>query len=153
MKSKITVYLLIAAVLVIWGVIAWKLFTPSRVETHSAPPSTPKTAVIEQTDTLWRDYPDPFLKKSDRTLARAVPTSGKNVSKTRPPDKIREECRIRYIGHIRRGKIRSCIVESGGSHHSLAKGESVDGFLLSKIFPDSLVFTKDGFSYTVGLSR
>lgn len=152
MKSKTTIYVLIVAVLAIWGVIAWKLFVPSRVETNTARPSVSKTVVASEIDTLMLDYPDPFLKKQSGASGHiALPVKRKEPEPQ--PLKIREECQLRYIGHIRRGKSRSCIVESGGAHHLVAMGESVDGFRLAKIFPDSLVFTKDGFSYTVGLSR
>lgn len=152
MKSKTTIYLLIAAVLVIWGVIAWKLFAPSRVETSIVPPSVPKAAVTSDRDTLLLNYPDPFLKKQSGASTYTTAPAKKKEPEPRLP-KIREECQLRYIGHIRQGKVRSCIVESGGAHRSVAMGESVDGFRLAKIFPDSLVFTKDGFSYTIGLSR
>ena len=64
MKSKTTIYVLIAAVLVIWGVIAWKLFVPSRVETNTARTSVSKTVVASEIDTLMLDYPDTFLKNS-----------------------------------------------------------------------------------------
>lgn len=154
MKSKTTIYVLIAAVLVIWGVIAWKLFVPSRVETNTARTSVSKTVVASEIDTLMLDYPDPFLKKQSGASTSGHTTApGKKKEPEPQLPKIREECQLRYIGHISRGKVRSCIVESGGAHHSVAMGESVDGFRLAKIFPDSLVFTKDGFSYTVGLSR
>ena len=152
MKSKTTVYLLIAAVMVIWGVIAWKLFAPSRGEIYTARPPAPETVVASERDTLILDYPDPFLKKRPGASTHTTVPAKKKEPEPQPP-KIREECQLRYIGHIRRGKVRRCIVESGGAHHSVATGESVDGFRLAKIFPDSLVFTKDGFSYTVGLSR
>lgn len=154
MKSKTTIYVLIAAVMVIWGVIAWKLFAPSRVETYAARPSVSNTVVASERDTLLLDYPDPFLKKQPGVSGSGhTPSSAKKKEPKPQLPKIREECQLRYIGHIRQGKIRRCIVESGGAHHSVAMGESVDGFRLAKIFPDSLVFTKDGFSYTVGLSR
>ena len=154
MKSKTTVYLLIASVMVIWGVIAWKLFAPSRTAISTTPPSAPQTVVVSERDTLILGYPDPFLKKQPGVSGsgHTAPPVKKKEPEPQPP-KIREECQLRYIGHIRQGKVRRCIVESGGAHHSAAMGESVDGFRLAKIFPDSLVFTKDGFSYTVGLSR
>ena len=150
MKSKITTYLLLAAVLIIWGVIVWKLFVPARMETFPLP-AILKAVSNERSDVLRLDYPDPFLKRQERVSA---PTHTTEVSlNMQPLEKIREECPIAYIGYMRQGGDTSCIVRLNGVHHSITIGEVVSGFLLARIYPDSLIFKKDGFSHTIYLTR
>ena len=153
MKSKATTYMLIALVLIIWGMIAWKLFVPPRTEIYQIATSSPRTIIHENSDTLMLDYPDPFLKKNkDANIQERTNTLSRTpVSNLQPLEIIREDCLIRYIGYIRKGKNLSCIVESGDAHHSIIMGEIVDGFRLTGIYPDSLVFKKDGLSYTITL--
>lgn len=150
MRSKTTVYLLIAAVLAIWGVIAWKLFSPS-APVKTAPPRPPaaRPAPVGDKNVLYLDYPDPFLKKTDRASAPVRPASGDRAPAPSLPARTKGECRIKYIGYIRRGKTPGYIIEHNGAHHSIKKGETLDSFRLVRVFPDSLVFAKQGFSYTV----
>ena len=152
MKSKVTTYLLIASVLIVWGIIAWKLFVPSRVETYSVPASALGVATGESSDTLRLNYPDPFLKREALQTETNSP-SETAVLETQSLEIIREDCPIVYIGYIRQGRNIDCIVKSDGLHHSITTGGIVNGFRLANIYPDSLIFTKDGLSYTINLSQ
>jgi len=155
MKSKATTYLLVASVFVIWGMIIWKLFAPSRVDIYPVQNSVFRATISERSDTLRLDYPDPFLKKQETVKIPEYTISSSKIVELdiQPLEKVREECRIRYIGHIREGKNLNYLVESNGKYHSVISGDIVDGFRLTRIYQDSLIFTKEEFYYTIKLSR
>ena len=151
MKSKVTTYLLLATVLVIWGVIAWKLFAPSQRDTDLLPLPVSKTAIYESSNTLKLNYSDPFLKKQE--TPQTNPPTETIPLETQPLERIREDCPIIYIGYVRQGRNIDCIIKSDGLHHSITTGDIVNGFCLVRIYPDSLIFTKAGLSYTINLTQ
>ena len=104
MKSKTTTYVLIAAVLSIWGIIAWKLFKPERPEEVSMNPPALQTEKTKILDTLVFGYADPFLKERHTGPERQTPQRKEPSQKPQPSEREKENCDIKYIGYIRRGK-------------------------------------------------
>ena len=151
MKSKITTYLLFASVLIIWGVIIWKLFAPTRPEIYTPPTSASKAATNERSDTLKLNYPDPFLKK--RVAVGAQTPTNPPLRAIVTLERVREDCPIKYIGYMRRGETNYYVAKSNGVHHSVTAGDMIHGFYLAKTYLDSLIFTKDGLSYTINLAQ
>ena len=63
MKSRWTTCLLLAAVVAVWGVVAWRILAPARPAAPDVRPATDAPAVPQiVAETLRLDYPDPFLK-------------------------------------------------------------------------------------------
>ena len=84
MKSRWTTCLLLAAVVAVWGVVAWRILAPARPAAPDVRPATDAPAVPQiVAETLRLDYPDPFLKgvaaptPAARSVVRRLPPAGK----------------------------------------------------------------------------
>ena len=92
MKSRWTTCLLLAAVVAVWGVVAWRILAPARPAAPDVRPATDAPAVPQiVAETLRLDYPDPFLKgvaaptPAARSVVRRLPPAGKAEPKRREP--------------------------------------------------------------------
>ena len=90
MKSRWTTCLLLAAVVAVWGVVAWRILAPARPSAPDVRPATDTPAVPQiVAETLRLDYPDPFLKgvaaptPAARSVVRRLPPAGKAEPKRR----------------------------------------------------------------------
>jgi len=157
MKSKVTTFLLIVAVDGIWGVVLKKIFFPvkpsgefSRMERHV------EQGKAEERDSLLLNYRDPFLGTAKGALRREQPAAPAAFAGIRQPLPSKaaqppppEKLTFRYAGTIgQRGKLY-CMIEEKGKHYMLKEGEELNGYVLKKIFSDSLLFLKAGTRYTV----
>jgi hypothetical protein len=154
MKSRITTYLLIAAVVAVWGFIAWKIFftNPDKtpVTIRQIPDSKPQNS---EEQPLLLDYSDPFLKNAlapkatvssaSRTIPKAViaPPKKPTTPKAKPP--------ITYTGTIKTGGRILYIFEYDGVQQMLSQGEELAGFRLAEGWQDSVRFTKDKEFFTL----
>ena len=84
MKSRLTTYMLLAAAIAVWGAIAWKLLSPDEDIPPAAPHAEADDTECEPVaDTLFADYPDPFLKTSTpQTVTPAKPMRVRQIVKT-----------------------------------------------------------------------
>lgn len=151
MKSRWTTYLLLTAVVAVWGVVAWKIFAPA---SEALPAAQPKRAVpaaeAVAADTLRLDYPDPFLKGALRQVA-AARSAVRALPPTKTPQPRRERVNMVHLGTIRSAGKRLHILSVGDAQYELAQGESACGFVLAKCDRDSLYLLKNGVSYGVKL--
>lgn len=150
MKSKSTIILLSIAVVVLWGIIAYKFFIAIPDSSAVVPmQAKPSSKVIPETDTLLLNYKDPFLGNIV-PLKKSIVTSNKIIV---PAQKIasspKEKVTIRYIGIIRANKGTKHIVNINGSTHTVSKGDETGGFRLTTITDDSLFFTKNNHTYSI----
>lgn len=153
MKSRLTTYLLLAAVAIIWGVIAWELLSTGSETILPAESVVSHAAVREAVaDTLIIDYPDPFLKGH-----RPKPVTDKTDMRTRHRIGVRSSRRefpaCEHIGSVRAGQITLYIVMLGGEQYEAECGDSVAGFILSGADSDSLYLVRDGVKYGVKLCK
>ncbi len=153
MRSKATTYLLLLTVATVWGLIAWKLFSPSAsgVAGPAAVPSVATKDVAE--DTLSLNYRDPFL--SGGRALKPVPPSGPVMHPLPPPPAAKKSVKhnIRYIGRIRRQGVEYSLAEINGDLHTVRPGEQIDNYRLDNIFADSLHFSFDGERIIVKLAK
>lgn len=141
MKSKLTTYLLIIAVLVLWGIIAKKVFFSGNDPKPAAKPKTASENVVKEEEKLALDYRDPFREKpAAKVTAAGVPP---------PVQDNREKFDIKYIGRLKSGKTTNYIVEAGGNIETLSLNEELNGFRLTRAAADSLYFKKNGYTYTL----
>lgn len=149
MKSRLTTYLLLAAVAAVWGIVAWKVFAPANDEAPASRPGpsrpAPETAPA---DTLLLDYPDPFLKGVSRSVAAA-----RSVVRGLPPTKLvppkRERVMIVHLGTVTSAGRPLYILTVGGTQYELTRGESAGDFVLANCDRDSLYLCKEGVMYGV----
>ncbi len=138
MKSKPVTYMLIAVVLVIWGVILWKVFSPKDDSAPLPPPQKRAETTAPAADTLLLDYRDPFLGATAKKPA-AKPAVTTRVAAPPPPEPPPPvEHRLRYMGSISRGGVPYGLVEINGTLHTIRRGETADGYRLETVWQDSV---------------
>lgn len=153
MKSKWTTYLLIVIVLAVWGIVVKKMFfssphplIPTRKE------STIKTTKDKQQDTLALNYRDPFLSSTHKT--QAVPSTVNRIVRPLPAVKsLKEKVNIKFIAKITHNSKINYLIELNGASYSITQGESVEGFVLTRTYPDSIHFNKNSNTYNVTITE
>lgn len=148
MKSKATTYILIAAVLGVWGFILMKIF--SSLSDNSDMPVTAKKTFKEQpvnlsfysskkTGTLLLDYADPMLRDlAVRTTDLPMEPALQNpVNDYIPPAPVEMEPQIdvQYLGFIENleDKRPTAIVNIQGMQYMMNNGERQSGVHLVSI--------------------
>lgn len=133
MNKKVNTVILLSLVLLIWGVVAFRIWKWVKPE-HSVPHSDFVEMADDKTPpaTLFLNYRDPFLSNGQNTVKAESPAARK-ASVPRPTIKIK------YKG-ILRGKdgIQRAIVEYQGKISTLAKGESLVGVKIYEMAPESI---------------
>ena len=148
MKSRGTISLLLAAVVAVWGLVAWKILTPGREGLRVA---VPERSVGKHpaavADTLQLDYPDPFLK------AAAVPEPMLQPPVRQPPSERkrprRERIQAVHLGSVSVVGRQLHILTLGGRQYELPPGDTAGGFRFRSYDADSLYLEKKGFIYGV----
>lgn len=148
MKSRLTTYLLIVAVAVLWGIIIKKVFFSPPSPGPAVHSETKAAAKAEDYEPLVLDYRDPF-RPAPKPKAAAPSAGKKSVPAPQPPARGREKVTIKFIGRLQCGGSTNYIVELNGRQHTLSVGEDADGFRLVREFPDSLHLVMNGNTYTV----
>lgn len=149
MKSRWTTYVLLAAVVAVWGIVAWRIFAPRREPVFRAERRPVELTVAETTgDTLRLDYPDPFLK-NDRPAPASRRASVTQVSRQPRRGKIAGM----HLGTVASGDRRLYIVMLDGVQYELCRGESGGGYTLWGTDEDSVYVRRDGVVYGIRLCR
>ena len=140
MKSRWTTCLLLAAVVAVWGVVAWRILAPARPAAPDVRLATDTPAVPQiVAETLRLDYPDPFLKgvaaptPAARSVVRRLPPAGKAEPKRR------ERVQLSHLA----------TVTAGGRQYELSLRDTAAGFRLTGADRDSLYLEREGTVYGV----
>lgn len=152
MDRKKAIWILGPAVLLIWGLIIYKVLSSlsgppqGKVPVHAAPPA-PRMA--DTVHPLLLNYPDPFLRKeSTRPDPSAAPfvkvAAVKNSPQRKKEKKEVERARplLRYHGRVENtaSKNERHLVLVNGQSHIVTLGQTVDGVALKRIYTDSVEF-------------
>lgn len=147
MKNKNRTYLLLVAVVAVWGTIGYKLYSNMNTAVE-------KTTVIANTDfkrihaekgeqrTIQPDYRDPFLGKIYKKKVKKAPVKKvvKKAPVVFPP--------VQYIGIIS-GNINSFIIQINGRQEIFKKGQTFQGITLKKGNEKNIVIQFKGASKTM----
>lgn len=150
MKSRWTIWVLLVAVVSVWGAIAWKLFSQTEETPALSLPGGGKSAetVYPVADTLRCDYTDPFLKIEtvpDRDVRPSLRRhSGRDVPKGR-----REQVKIEHLGTVVSAGKALYILRIGDLQYEIQCGETAGEFILDRCDDDSLYLRKTGIRYGV----
>lgn len=151
MKNKAVTYLLGAVVVVLWGLILYRVFAAVGGDDDEAPiVSTIKTkeayndfAIPKDTSKLLLNYRDPFglVKQKDTAITpirRAV--SGPGTAKAKPAAPAFNWSFIQYSGYIRNPASKKMItmVVINGQNFTMTDGDSRAGVKLFKNMRDSI---------------
>ncbi|MBQ4279826.1 MAG: hypothetical protein IJC16_07735 [Rikenellaceae bacterium] len=144
MRSRGMTYVLLAVVLGIWGVVAWKLFF-ARPDSPAVPETVavPKTKALQtEADTLRLDYCDPFLRATavrpatDRSVTVAPIQGNAAAPAVEPPA-------FTYTGMIRKGRTPYFLFLVNGIQEMIRPGGSLGEYRLASGCADSVVMTRD----------
>lgn len=151
MNKKNRTYLLVIAVIVVWGTIAYKLFSNSN-------PDLPKTSVAGEINfkriqsqplekiVIQPDYRDPFLGKLYRKKkpARTVKKVVKKPTVVFP--------QVLFIGFIE-GAAKSYILQINGRQEIFAIGQTFQDITLKSVQDNEIVITYKGESRKIPLKE
>ena len=131
MKNKHKTYVLIAAVLVIWGVIAYKISSGLHqnesplIDTVKNQPFVPRSPIEMDTFSIQNIDRDPFLG----TFSKPPKKTKKPVFVPPQPKSLKQ---IRYSGIVQKthGKTPVFVVTINNRQYVLKKGQTVDSVTL-----------------------
>lgn len=151
MKSRLTIYMLLAAAIAVWGAIAWQLLSSD----EDIPPAAPRVTVDDRrcvADTIIADYPDPFLKAAaPRTVSTEQPARALPEHRRAARSVNRESIVCEHLGSVRTGGRTIHVIDIGGEQYEAEYGDSLAGFVLSDMDRDSLYLVRGGVKYGVKL--
>lgn len=152
MKNKKFLYILLPAVLVIWGSIFYKIYTSVKgtdIPESLASMKNMKEEPQEKEDTfsLLLNYRDPFLGKHGGVVNRpAIKASDEKtkVQKIQWPNII-------YHGFIKNKSTKKvlALLEINGRESNIAAGNTIEGVSVKKIFKDSIIVAFKGEKKTI----
>lgn len=153
LKNKKAIYILIPVNLLVWGFLAFKIYSAlNETDAGLANAKTTTLKVHSLTDSvtykLVMDYKDPFLKdvKPDRQLQNSQPVSNAQVQpKSTPPKPApvipKQLPEVKYLGLIKNNTsgLSTALVSVNGQSRLIKQNESVDGIVFKSFNKDSLV--------------
>jgi len=149
MKSRWTTCLLLAVVVAVWGVVAWKIFAAADNTPPAARPKPSETAAeTAAADTLQLDYADPFLKGAPRPVV-AVRSVVRGLPPVKQAAPKRERVKIVHLGTVTSAGRSLYILTVGDEQYELSRGDSAGGFVFADCDGDSLYLRKEGVMYGV----
>lgn len=147
MKNKKLIYVLLPAVLVIWGIIFYRIFNAAGGDDNISSfndPGIREAQVSSYTDTfsIVADYRDPFMGKlAVENRPKTVVTVQPRITEPKPQSPVKIAWpSIGYSGMIKNQKsaLQLALLQVDGKSHTLKAGQSVEGVQLVKIFRDSV---------------
>lgn len=150
MRSRSVTYTLLIVALGVWGVVLWKvLFSKPESINVELPSVVRVTSPLNESDTLWLDYPDPFLReiistvKDQQTNAVKVKHASKTVKQEAP------NVQLGCAGRICKRGVNYYLVSIGGRGYLLQEGGSAQGYRLQRLINDSLILVCGDHTYSV----
>lgn len=142
MKSKTTLWILIPAVLSIWGAIGWQVYAAMKGDEDNAAPKVFSTEtgenkqIVPDTFSLLLDYPDPFAVQSAKPKVNVKSQSQITQPKTAAP--VPEQTQwpnIVYSGLVKQpssGKMLGFLSVNGVSYF-VKEGDEVGGVRVERL--------------------
>ncbi|WP_412560651.1 hypothetical protein [Winogradskyella sp. MIT101101] len=155
MKNKAKTYLLLAAVLGVWGTIAYKIVNglspeePEIAEQNFDVAFNPKQQNALDTFSIKDVDRDPFLG----TLSTRKQTSGKKVKSIKEQQKPLPQLNITYGGLIQNqnSKSKVFVVNINNQQYLLKPGQTVNNVKLISGDKQSIIIRYDGKNQTIKL--
>lgn len=144
MKSKATTYFLLALLLMVWGVILWRIFFSSEsIPADQMSDKRPKTNEEDTVNVMLRlNYRDPF---------GVVDLNPKEIDRNNREDLTKTDYPIIgdvvYVGYVKNGGRDYCLIDIMGENYCLRVGDKASGVLLLSAHVDSIEVSKDGYKY------
>lgn len=147
LKNKKALYVLIPLVLIIWGLITYRIYESLKDDTpdYVMEPGSAE-AVVEMltpdTFSILADYRDPFLGRARAARPKANPGKARKTPKpvVKKPEPVLRWPAITYGGMIRNQKTGKLIamVKINGEDNLMAVGNIASAVRLVHVYPDSI---------------
>ena len=152
MKNKKQIWILGPLVLLVWGMIGYRVFNALKGNSetypvYQAPPSVQGSDSTQSNAySLIKNYPDPFLKKERRSVSGISTKTNSSrakvktrVTKTVVPIPLRWPV-VNYKGSIERRSTSSIlyVLEIEGINYFLSKGDEENDLKLLEVYEDSV---------------
>lgn len=147
MKSRMTLRLLCAAVAIVWGIVAWKILKPRPHVCASVGVRAPSAPPANEDDTLYADYPDPFLKEPAESAVRNETASAGRPEPPAPKPRMRIDAEHR--GTIEVAGRSLYILYVNGKPYEAYSGERFAGCAVCGSDADSVYLECDGNRYGI----
>ena len=154
MKSKKNLYYLIPAVVLVWGLIIYRLvdFTSDQGLEATSLKRLERTGKEIKTAKLYRpryNYRDPFLK--NLTVAEREIEVEEELIESVIPEKPMPDFDIQYQGYITPTSKydRVALLRIEGREVFVRKGETILSFQLLRIFEDSVILKNEEFEFVI----
>ncbi|WP_257667128.1 hypothetical protein [Parapedobacter tibetensis] len=156
MKKKLT-YPLLAVVLVLWGLIFYRIFSglsgsePVDPVSKVAPPTEPQREKVED-DSLLLNYRDPFL---GNMMEDAIDSADEELYADEyvEPEPYIDWSMVQYYGSVNNTKDGKTValVSINGREYMLKPGETVDGYTLLSKTGNSIMVSHQGQVGTIAM--
>ncbi len=154
MKNKATVYVLVTAVALVWGLIIYRVYsaisaggddTPPVSSVNSAKESFNDYSLPKDTAKLQLNYRDPFGLTIQKDTVRVAKEHIVNQIKKLPQPQFNWDF-IKYSGYLKNPTSKKLIafLTVNGKDVALAEGETIDNVRLLKNLHDSVKVSFNG---------
>ncbi|MGV8094879.1 MAG: hypothetical protein AB2L24_23755 [Mangrovibacterium sp.] len=146
MKNKTATYALLVLSVVIWGIIAWKVFSTFNHKTQEKKadirmiPAQKKDTIL-----LLLNYRDPFLGKLSGNNPREDTT--RNHVQHMPVIEVIPD--FKYKGMITVGGKISVLINKGGEEMVVSPQDNIGEFSIIKVNNEELIVRRKGRSYNL----
>lgn len=143
-------------VLAVWSAIFYRLFSPVENQPTKQPPAAINAPLLDvemsEDDSLWVDYPDPFLDEQEESIAfqddfeTAPYIASEEIA-------YMDWSQVRYLGSVRAadGKKTVILLNINGREFMLKPGDSVDGYTVLVERKNAIVISYQGQTNTIYL--
>lgn len=149
MKTKKTAWILLPAVLSIWGFLGWKLYAamkddaPLTADSNTFSIAPEENQVVPDTYQLLLDYPDPFLAAAKPAPKKSSATNSKNpkqVLQNPEPVAAIPWPKIQYSGLVKSPKDGKMVgfLSVDGISNFVKNGDVIRTVTVVKIWNDSV---------------
>jgi type II secretory pathway component PulC len=147
MKKKLT-YLMLPAVIAIWGIIFYRIFFANAAD--DVPAMNERTTVIDSKDgnavpdtfSIIASYRDPFLGKmvSNEVHRNTQQTVNSEPKQIKPVPVQTPWPSVSYSGMIknRQSSVQLAMLQVNGQSYTVKAGEAIEGVKVTKIYRDSV---------------
>lgn len=154
MKNKKTLYILLPLVIVIWGLIIWKLVSYTKEDSVTSNQKwTQETAEVSDSleYVIIANYSDPFLRnKSSAYIQPQKQTRITGITETRVKSLVTTNTKpdITYKGQIKSTTRTTAIVLKNDKTFLLSEGSILNDIKIVRIYPDSILVSCENKKFT-----
>ena len=145
-NKKITTYLLLAASIVIWGTITWRLIKAFKKEDVVVATTQPRPSVHKPDSVLLLlSYDDPFLKDNrSKSTSKEEDIDDSDVNFYPQEPEVVQGPAFKFKGMLKAGKKSYGLLDLSGETIMVSAKEKIGDFYIVSITADKMVVRRKG---------